>query len=128
MTDTSIYTNSLRLVRLFGGHGGDTPSGDSSIWFFNGSIKFEEDPTKPHVFVNLTEAVQFLTEKTKPAERSPGQFVTLAIATPTNWVLYVYTGQDITDEGYSDVNNWKQFGDGTSDPQTEIYEVIKAVK
>ena len=129
MTDTSIYTNSLRLVRLFGGNsGGSGPSTDTSIWFYNGSIKFEADPTKPHVFATVTEAAQYFTDNTKPADRSPGQFVTFALIDSTNWVLYVYTGPDITDENYANVNNWKQFGDGTSETQTEIYEVLQAIK
>ena len=129
MTDTSIYTNSLRLVRLFGGNGGgSSPSADTSIWFYNGSIKFEADPTKPHVFATVTEAAQYFTDNTKSVDRSPGQFVTFALVDSTNWVLYVYAGPDITNENYANVDNWKRFGDGTAENQTEIYEVLQAVK
>lgn len=127
MTDTSIYTNSLRLVKLFGGNGGGSSGGDSIAWFYNGSTKFEPNTSEPKVFNNLTNAVIYFTEKTELKDRTPGQVVTFALQEATNWVIFLYAPSDVSDENYSNPDNWKQFGEAV-DPATDVYEVLEVAK
>lgn len=121
-----FQTNSLRLNRLIGC--GDHTHGPHPEWFYNGSLKFEEDENGPRVFQSLSGAVAYFTEKSYECERSRGQYVTWAEATANNWVLYVYIGPDTSDASYSNPKNWWPFGEARPEPYSQISEAINADK
>lgn len=118
--------NSLRLNKIFGCD--DHSHGWHPEWFYNGSLKFEDTESGPRVFQNLGAAVSYFTEKSYDCERARGQFVTWAEASIKNWVLYVYIGSDVSDENYSNPNNWLLFGEAIGQPYTSINEAIVSGK
>ena len=124
MTNIRLQTNSLRLNHVIGR--GGLPHDLHPEWFYNGSLKFKEADDNPRVFESLSEAIQYFTEKLPRCKRAIGQYVTWAQATDRNWVLFVYIGPNVSDEEYSNPDNWLPFGQVTKDEYTDISESIDA--
>lgn len=121
-----FQVNSLRLNRLIGD--GDHSHGIHAEWFYNGSVKFEDEGEGPRVFQNLSGAIKYFTRKTLECERVRGQYVTWAEETTRNWVLYVFMGPDTSNASYSNPDNWWPFGEIRPDPYQAINENIIADK
>lgn len=128
MIDMPRQINSLRLSRLFGGDGPRPPLHPPVEWFYNGSVRFEKPGVGPRVFSTLEGAVQYFTEKLPIEGRCRGQRVTWAEGTSRNWVTYIYIGDDLLDESYSNPDNWVLESEIRVDDYTDIEEVIKSAK
>lgn len=126
MNKMILQTNSLRLVKLL--KDSKVPADIAMNYFYNGSTKFGLTTNAPRVFPTLESAVQYFTENLPESERTRGQFVTFAYKDADNWVLYVYFGPDTSDENYSNLDYWKQFGETQEEPYTDLQEVISGNK
>ena len=123
--------NSLRLSRLFGPGFPPQPipgKGPHTQYILNASTAFEKDPKIARIFPGLPSMLMFLTENTISPDRCLGQMITYAEGTKKNWVIYNYIGEDLSDENYSNPDNWCLLHESCGDPYTDIQEIINGAE
>lgn len=101
------------------------PSVSTIDWFYNGSVKFENDSSTFKVFDTLEDAFLYFTNNLSLEDRVIGQLVTFALNTNMNWVIYSYRGIDCTDANYSNYKNWILINSAEINPDEDLELRVK---